>query len=553
MFAASSDEAVGTDGMTNPFPSLLWTRSRSGEDATTLDDETMTDLRVDVLLRSVVPHPSQLGTLYALVRELPLGEDVVSYRQGVLADVLGTPTLEGLVAQMASEHAYARGATAGEASDGTNLGSVLARLAELDDFVNTIGRLRDAMAVEADLEQGLAALREAVWAVSSGDGFERLRKVVGEMLREFRGIRSVKLGINLDAELRPAEVTLLSIDRERDRGSKLLSMLRGTSESEGRGIGELYSMVRASHRHSLLGPLFRELREVMSRAATLIGKELRAFAQVETRWIRRLKYECVLYAAAVNFVRKVEKRGLAICRPEVASQEDSSFCARNIHNPELALHGDVPSLVANQIALGSTGRVAVLTGPNGGGKTTFLQTIGLSQVLFQSGFCVAADKAMISVKDGVLTHYPAPEKAGSESGRFSEEAGRLRRIFERVSSRSLVLCNEMFATTGVGEAAYLLYDVIRCMEYVRCMSVVVTHHHDVAERVQNRERGRTNRAHNLVAKVTQGDEGSLKPAYCIVRGPPEGRSYAELIAKGNGILFEQIVEVVDQRLGMEKN
>src|SRR5258708_26136944 len=89
----------------------------------------------------------------------------------------------------------------------------------------------------------------------------------------------------------------------------------------------------------------------------------------------------------------------------------------------LALRDNATKLVGNNVSLDDQGRIAILTGPNSGGKTTYVQAVGLAQVFFQAGLLVPADKARMSPVDGIYTHFPALE---SFQGRFSEEAARLR-------------------------------------------------------------------------------------------------------------------------------
>jgi DNA mismatch repair ATPase MutS len=71
----------------------------------------------------------------------------------------------------------------------------------------------------------------------------------------------------------------------------------------------------------------------------------------------------------------------------------------------------------------------ILTGPNQGGKTTYMQAIGLAQVMAQSGLFVPGRRARISPVDGIHTHFPVEERVGLGLGRFGDEARRIRTLF----------------------------------------------------------------------------------------------------------------------------
>ena len=192
--------------------------------------------------------------------------------------------------------------------------------------------------------------------------------------------------------------------------------------------------------------------------------------------------------------------------------------------------------------------VAVLTGPNRGGKTVYLQGVGLAQVLFQAGlFCPARDAEM-SPASGLYTHYQAEEKPQQQSGRFGEEAARLREILMLLTPSAILLSNETFTSTGPGEAAYLMLDIVRVLVALGCRSLLATHLHEMAAWVEEEQ---------VPGSVPTWPR---RPARC----PPTarlawcrpsassgrrraGHSHARTVARDNGLLFEQIVDSLRER------
>mgnify|MGYP000893560306 CR=1 FL=1 len=60
------------------------------------------------------------------------------------------------------------------------------------------------------------------------------------------------------------------------------------------------------------------------------------------------------------------------------------------------------------------GRIFILTGPNSGGKTTYIQAVGALQIMFQAGVFIPCGKAWLSPVDNLYTHFPVEEKTGME-------------------------------------------------------------------------------------------------------------------------------------------
>ena len=207
-------------------------------------------------------------------------------------------------------------------------------------------------------------------------------------------------------------------------------------------------------------------------------------------------------------------------------------------------------IVANDIDFGEDGRIAILTGPNQGGKTTYMQSIGLVQVLAQVGLPVPGETAEISPVDAIYTHYPVEERLELGTGRFGDEAQRLRAIFENVTRHSLVLFNESLSTTSMGEGVYLARDIVRALRQIGLRAVFTTHMHELAAAAAeiNAETPGASDLFSLVASrprmETAPEEGY---SYQIQPGPPLGRSYAEHIAARYGISDAQLQTLIEER------
>ena len=532
--------------------SLLWDRPGAERTVHELPEQTRTDLQLATVVRAMAIHGSAERYLTGLLCAQLSSVEQIRHRQAVLQPILDTRGLEQVV-----RDAALRFILSGPLSSIDNrvaLYRVVNRLSELELYLTTIEALADAVA--AACTTGTAGEVGPVWEefallvdrIRDTTAHQQLATFLPQVLGDMRGLASVTIGINLDAQLRPVGATLLSINQERFRGSKLMSTLLGTAAAEGRGIADLHGLVHPGSGKPLTRELFEDLAAVLDRTAKQLAGDLRAFTEIPTKFVARVSEELILFASAAKLADTLKQRGLPACLPRVADTDRRMLSIDGCYNVALALiQPQEEEVVASEVALGEQGRVGVLTGPNRGGKTIYLQGLGLAQILFQAGLFCPARAAEMSIASGLYTHYQAEEKPHQHSGRFGEEAARLRELLSQLTPSALLLSNETFTSTGPGEAAYLMLDIIRVLVALGCPSILSTHLHELAAWV---EAGEVPGAFNLVAtthEVQQADAApQVVPTFRVERAPPAGHSHARTVARQNGLLFEQIVAALHE-------
>jgi DNA mismatch repair ATPase MutS len=123
----------------------------------------------------------------------------------------------------------------------------------------------------------------------------------------------------------------------------------------------------------------------------------------------------------------------------------------------------------------------VITGANRGGKSTFLRSLGLAQLMMQAGMFVAAEAFRSDVRAGLFTHFRREEDANLRSGKLDEELGRMSWIVDRVAPSSLVLLNESFASTNEREGSEIARQIVRALLEAGVKVGYVTHMFDLAD------------------------------------------------------------------------
>ena len=107
--------------------------------------------------------------------------------------------------------------------------------------------------------------------------------------------------------------------------------------------------------------------------------------------------------------------------------------------------------------------IVIVTGANTGGKSTFLRSVGIAHLMMQAGMFVSANSFASEVCDGIFTHYKREEDASMESGKWDEELNRMSAIVDRVKSNSLLLFNELFASTNEREGSEIASNIVKAL------------------------------------------------------------------------------------------
>lgn len=130
--------------------------------------------------------------------------------------------------------------------------------------------------------------------------------------------------------------------------------------------------------------------------------------------------------------------------------------------------------------------LAVITGANQGGKTTFLRSAGIAQLLLQAGMFVPASSFRASLAGAVHTHFRRSENDDLRSGKLDEELTRMSEIVDRVRPGDLVLMNESFAATDEVEGSWIAADIIDALLAHGVRVLLVTHFHALAQHYRQR-------------------------------------------------------------------
>ena len=198
--------------------------------------------------------------------------------------------------------------------------------------------------------------------------------------------------------------------------------------------------------------------------------------------------------------------------------ESASLELKDARHPVLAdtLRASSRGVVPITLALGGTNAVLVISGPNTGGKTVALKTVGLAVLSAQSGIPVAADTACLPLFDRVLVDIGDEQSIAADLSTFSAHMLNVRAMLEAATPRSLVLLDELGTGTAPEEGAALAVALLDEFRERSCVTLATTHH-DSLKTYASTTPGVLNAA-------VEFDEVNLRPTYRLLVGVPGGSS-----------------------------
>ncbi len=199
------------------------------------------------------------------------------------------------------------------------------------------------------------------------------------------------------------------------------------------------------------------------------------------------------------------------------------------------------AVVPITVELEGARRQLIITGPNTGGKTVTLKTVGLLALMAQSGLPVPADRAALPVFDAVLADIGDYQSIEQNLSTFSAHVTNIDFISRTATAQSLVLLDELGSATDPEEGAALAVAIAGHFGRIGCMTVISTHHTSLKVYGANT---------SGVLNASVGfDEATLEPTYELKVGIP-GASAGINIAQRLG-LNPAIIESARSRLGTQ--
>jgi DNA mismatch repair protein MutS2 len=281
--------------------------------------------------------------------------------------------------------------------------------------------------------------------------------------------------------------------------------------------------------------LSEEELEEIARILADLTERVRAFAGPLNAAARIIAHFDALFARA-RFARQFD------CTiPQFAT--GNSLRLERARNPvlEATLRPQGRAAVPLSLELGGDETILVISGPNTGGKTVALKTVGLAALSAQSAIPVAAEIAELPVFDRVVADIGDEQSIAADLSTFSAHILNLKQMLDVITEHSLVLVDEMGTGTAPEEGAALAVALLEEFRTRRALTLATTHH--------DRLKSYASTTPSIVNAAMEFDEENLRPTYRLLVGVP-GTSSGLEIARRLG-LADRIVNHARENLSPE--
>jgi DNA mismatch repair ATPase MutS len=223
----------------------------------------------------------------------------------------------------------------------------------------------------------------------------------------------------------------------------------------------------------------RALSDFKDKGVNIVANTLGQSVDHILSFFQMLQSELAFYRGCLNLRRQLIEKGEPLSFPEPAAADERKHSFTGLYDVCLSLNVR-EKLVGNRMA-GYGKDCAIVTGANQGGKSVFLRSIGLAQLMMQAGVFVPAGSFSANICRGLFTHFKREEDAAMKSGKLDEELKRMSGILDRLRPNAWVLFNESFAATNEREGSEIARQIVLALIEKRIKIFFATHLYDFAQ------------------------------------------------------------------------
>jgi hypothetical protein len=202
----------------------------------------------------------------------------------------------------------------------------------------------------------------------------------------------------------------------------------------------------------------KSLEALRNRSINPVANAVAQSADNIENFLVKLRLEMAFYIGCMNLYEQLAQIGEPVVFPQPIAAGEHRHSFKGLYDVCLALTMK-QKIVGNDVKADNKDLV-IITGANHGGKTTFLRSIGLAQLMMQCGMFVPAESFCANVSNGLFTHFKREEDVTMVSGKFDEELGRMSQIVDHLVPNSIVLFNESFSATNEREGSDIAKQII---------------------------------------------------------------------------------------------
>lgn len=215
-------------------------------------------------------------------------------------------------------------------------------------------------------------------------------------------------------------------------------------------------------------------KQIFAELVSKLGAEVCEQIYNLSELIAKLDVICgfALLAKAENYVRPAF---------EVGSEDRHFLQIEEMKHPVLAkILRD--KYISNDLKFTSSDHVHLLTGPNMAGKSTYIRSVAILQLMAQLGSFVAAKSAILPIVDGIYTRVGASDNLSQNESTFMVEMVEMAYIMRQATSKSLVILDEVGRGTSTYDGVALAWSLVECLaQSIKAYTLFATHYHELTD------------------------------------------------------------------------
>jgi MutS-like protein len=430
-------------------------------------EDLVQDLELTTLLRAMAGGDDFLFKVSSKVLLACLHDPAaIRYRQQVLADCLAQPgvirEMYALAVDALQDRRHLWGYYGGRYQNPSS--NLSGAVSYLEAYVARLRQLRQIADNHAGTfrSDGLRVLFATLQRELDDDYFEQ----ISHHLKQLRFRAGVLISAELDRDNSGINFVLRAPGDTRRRWTERLGLGERTS----------YSFT-IPPRDEAGGQILSDL---ASRGVNLVANAAAQSADHIGSYFTMLRAELGFYVACLNLADRLAAKDVPTSVPDPMPPSPAAFSCTDLRDTCLELKSN-DAVVGNDVQADGKSLV-IITGANSGGKSTFLRSVGLAQLMTQCGLFVTAASYCANVTERIFTHFIREEDASMTSGRLDDELKRMSAIADQIGPHCLMLFNESFAGTNEREGSEIGHQVVRALLEAQVKVFFVTHRFDFADR-----------------------------------------------------------------------
>lgn len=371
--------------------------------------------------------------------------------------------------------------------------------------------------------RGLLAFREYLTGYVQSQLFQTLWK---EAQRVKHGLSNVKYSVIIQE----GKFSVRKYEGETDYSVEVLQ----TFEKFKQGAAKSYlSELRdGSGMNHIEGKILEFVALLYPKPFAALDQFCAAHSQFIDETLRIFDREIQFYVAYLEFIADLKQKGLKFCYPQVgSSREVYDYDGFDLALAHALIYTKDP-VVCNDFTLEGPERIIVVSGPNQGGKTTFARMFGQLHYLASLGCPVPGREARLFLFDQIFAHFERQEDIRNLRGKLEDDVARIHEILARATPDSILIMNEIFASTTLHDAVFLSKEIMEKVMELDALCVWVTFIDELS-----------NLSEKTVSMVsTVVPDNPAERTFKILRKPADGLAYALSLAEKHRLTYAQLKE-----------